>query len=70
MYTIIKDVKRECWKRNLTLTDVANKMGMIRNNFYLCIKNPSIRLSTVHAIADAIGCNIADLFQSYYDDEE
>ena len=59
---IIDNVKALCTARGITLTDVAERIGIVRNTLYRQLKGDGVQLSTLQRVADAIGCDIADFF--------
>ena len=60
MESIVKNIKDICRLKGLTLTDVANRMGVNPSNLLTSIKgNP--KLSTLQEIADALNISISEL---------
>ncbi len=55
----IKEVLKE---RGLTIKDVAEKIGWNQSNLSSTLKNRSPKLSLLESIANAIGCDITELF--------
>lgn len=58
---LLESVKTACIKRQITMTDVAERIGIARNTLYISLR-ADIRISTLQRIADAIGCNITEFF--------
>ena len=56
----IKDILKE---KGLTIKDIADKMGMDASNLNSSLKKGNPRLSTLADIANAIGCDITELFK-------
>lgn len=58
---ILDNVKYACGTRGITLTELAERMGIARNTLYISLR-ADMRISTLQRVADAIGCDIADFF--------
>jgi len=56
----IKDILRE---KGLTIKDVADRMGADSSNLASALKKGNPKLSMLEDVANAIGCNITELFK-------
>lgn len=66
MKTIV-DIKRTLEDRHLTLTAFAEAVGIAKTSVYSYMKG-NLRLDTLQKIADALHCDILDLFYRVDDD--
>ena len=57
-----KNIKNVAKKRGLTMKAISAKMNIHAHSLSKTINNKGVRLSTLQAIADAIGCNISEFF--------
>ncbi|AUR82837.1 Cro/C1-type helix-turn-helix domain protein [Vibrio phage 1.029.O._10N.261.55.A7] len=63
MVNLHKAVKKLCIDRDLTISQLAESMGVNRKTLYSAISNGNPRLSTVEGIAAALGVSASTLIK-------
>tara|TARA_B100001063_G_C16779142_1_gene569383 strand:- start:10802 stop:11002 length:201 start_codon:yes stop_codon:yes gene_type:complete len=63
MVNLHKAVKKLCIDRDLTITELAERMGVNRKTLYSAISNGNPRLSTIEGIAKALNVTVSGLIR-------
>jgi len=63
MINLHKAVKKLCIDRDLTITELAESMGVNRKTLYSAISNGNPRLSTIEGIAKALSVTASGLIR-------
>lgn len=61
---VSNNIKGLLKRYNITMEEVAKKLGISRRTVVMIVNNPfSYKLNFLRDVADAIGCNIIDIFK-------
>lgn len=64
MVDLHKSVKKVCIDKGITVSDVAERMGVNRKTLYSAMSNGNPRLSTIEGIAKALEVKVWELIKS------
>ena len=60
----MNNISKVLREHGLSISEVANRMGITKGTLSNAISNGNMRISTLNRIAQAVGCDIVDFFKT------